>query len=65
MSKVLGYIKKYDILIFVILGFLLYYPSLSYDILSYDDLPYIVNNEYLNGRIPFNFFNFFCSKFNL
>ena len=59
MSKVLGYIKKYDILIFVILGFLLYYPSLSYDILSYDDLPYIVNNEYLNGRIPFNFFNFF------
>ena len=59
MNKFLEYIKKYDVLILLIFGLLIYYPSLFYDVLSYDDLPYIVNNEYLNGRVSVNFSDFF------
>ena len=46
MDKFFEYIKKYDILILVIFGWLIYFPVFFYDILSYDDLPYIVNNQY-------------------
>ena len=64
MSKFFEYIKKYDILIFVIFGFLLYCPSLFFDFL-YDDVPYIVQNEYLNGTCSVNLFQFFIPKFVL
>ncbi len=63
MSKIFEYIKKYDILILLVFGFLIYFPSLFYDILSYDDLPYIINNEYLNGQLSVRFIDFFIPKF--
>ena len=63
MSKFFEYIKKYDVLILVILGIILYFPSLSYDILSYDDIPYIIQNEYLNGSLSINFHQFFIPNF--
>ena len=63
MNKIFEYIKKYDVLILVILGIILYFPSLSYDILSYDDIPYIIQNEYLNGSLSINFHQFFIPNF--
>ena len=63
MSKICEYIKKYDILILIVFGIVLYFPAFFYDILSYDDLPYIVNNQYLNGSLPIKFFDFFIPNF--
>ena len=63
MSKFFEYIKKYDVLILVILGIILYFPSLSYDILSYDDMPFIIKNNYLNGNLSINFYQFFIPNF--
>ncbi len=62
MDKIFEYIKKYDILILVILGSLLYYPTLFYDFV-YDDIPAVINNESLNGIKQINFFQFFIPKF--
>ena len=56
-------IKKYNILILIIFGLLLYFSSLFYDILDYDDISYIMNNQYLNGRVPISFFDFFKPNF--
>ena len=62
MSKICEYIKKYDIFILVILGVLFYFPSLFYGFV-YDDIPFIVNNQYINGNSPINFFDFFIPNF--
>ncbi len=62
MSKFLKFIKKYDILILLILGIILYFPSFFYNFV-YDDIPFIVNNQYINGNIPINLFDFFIPKF--
>ena len=58
MSKILGYIKKYDVLVLIILGIVLYFPSLFYDFV-FDDVHYIVNNSYLNGRLIVRLWDFF------
>ena len=63
MSKILEYIKKYDILILIFLGFLFYFQAFSFNILFYDDLPYILNNEYLNGIKTISLYQFFDPKF--
>ena len=63
MNKILENIKKYDILIFIILGFLLYFPSLFFNFLDFDDFQYVINNEYLNGSSSIKFFDFFIPKF--
>ena len=62
MSKYLEFFKKYNILILVVLGCLLYFPSLFYDFV-YDDIPFLVNNQYLNGRVSIHFFDFFKPNF--
>ena len=62
MSKICEFIKKYDILILIILGFLFYFPALSYGFV-YDDIPFILNNQYINGNIPIKFFDFFIPNF--
>ena len=58
MNNILDLIKKYNILIFVFLGLLLYFPSLFYDFV-FDDVHYIVNNSYLNGRSIVRLWDFF------
>ena len=63
MNKIVENIKKYDILILVIIGILLYFPSLFYDILSYDDMPFIIKNEYLNGLKHISFYQFFIPNY--
>ncbi len=62
MSKVLEQIKKYDILILVIFGFLLHYSSLFYDFVG-DDIVLLITNQYLNGELPINIFDFFIPNF--
>ena len=58
MSNILDFIKRYNILTLIILGFLLYFPSLFYDFV-YDDISLLLSNQYLNGRISIHFFDFF------
>ena len=62
MNKICEYIKKYDILIFIILVLLLYFPTLFYDFI-YDDFLLLLQNNYLNGRISINFIDFFKPNF--
>ena len=62
MNKIGEYVKKYDILIFIALGFLLYFPALYFNFII-DDIPLILNNEYLNGSSSISFFDFFIPKF--
>ena len=63
MSKFFEFIKKYDIYIILILVLLLYFPVFFYNFLNVDDIPFILNNQYLNGRYPINFFEFFIPNF--
>ena len=58
MSKILGYIKKYDILVLLILGIIFYFPSLFYDFVG-DDIVLLIPNQYINGSMPISFFDFF------
>ena len=58
MSKIFEYIKKYDILVFIILGLVLYFPTVFYDFVS-DDLTMLLPNPYLNGKFLINFVDFF------
>ena len=62
MNKILDFIKRYNILIFIILGFLLYFPSLFYDFIS-DDNSLLLPNQYINGRFSINFIDFFVPSF--
>ena len=62
MNKIGEYIKKYDILIFIVLIFLLYFSTLFYDFI-YDDLLLLLQNNYLNGRYHINFIDFFKPNF--
>ena len=64
MNKILDFIKRYNILIFIILGFLLYFPSLFYDFIS-DDNSLLLPNQYINGTFPINFIDFFIPSFIL
>ena len=61
MNNICDFIKKYNILIFVILGFLIYFPTLSFDFISDDAFLFI--NQYLNGRVSINFINFFIPSY--
>ena len=58
MNKIDEYIKKYDIVILIILGFLFYLPALFYGFV-YDDVGFLLQNQYLNGSIQVHFFDFF------
>lgn len=58
----INFIKKYQILILISFGILLYFQSLSFNFV-YDDTHYIVNNEYINGRTNLNLSDFFVPKF--
>ena len=50
MSKICEFIKKYDILILIILGILLYFPVFSFGFIGLDDTSFLVlKNQYLNG----------------
>ena len=61
MNNILDLIKKYNILILIILGILLYFPTLFYDFV-YDDFPFIVENKNLNID-SINFIDFFKPNF--
>ena len=61
MNKIMEFVKKYNILILVILGFLVYFPSLFYDFV-YDDNSLLLSNQYINGRVSVDFFDFFVPK---
>ena len=64
MSKICEFIKKYDILILIILGILLYFPVFSFGFIGLDDTSFLVlKNQYLNGKVALNFFDFFKPKF--
>ena len=58
MDKFCAYIKKYDILVLLILGIIFYFPSLFYDFVG-DDIVLLIPNQYINGSIPISFFDFF------
>ena len=62
MNKIFDFIKKYNILILIILGFLLYFPALFYDFIS-DDNSLLLANQYINGRFSVHFFDFFKPNF--
>ena len=62
MSKFFEFIKKYDIYIILTLVLLLYFPVFFYDFV-YDDVSYIINNQYINGRVSLSFFDFFIPNF--
>ena len=64
MNKILDFIKRYNILIFITLGFLLYFPSLFYDFV-FDDNSLLLSNQYINGTFPINFIDFFIPSFIL
>ena len=60
-NNILNFIKKYNILILIIIGILLYFSSLFYDFI-YDDFPFILENKNLNIS-SIDFFNFFVLSF--
>ena len=62
MDKILNFMRKYDVYILVILGLLLYFPALFFEFIS-DDNTLLLQNQYLNGRVDVNFFDFFVPKF--
>ena len=63
MSKFFEFIKKYDIYIILTLVLLLYFPVFFYEFLNYDDTIYILNNQYINGKFPISFIDFFKPNF--
>lgn len=64
MNKIFEFIRKYDILILIILGILLYFPVFSFGFIGLDDTSFlVVKNQYLNGKVALNFFDFFKPKF--
>ncbi len=44
-------------------GLLLYFPTLFFNILNYEDVPFIIENKYINGNISINFMDFFIPNF--